>query len=408
MQRLTVAIIVAAAASAGSGAAAKTFYQDLHDFAGGAADGDTPYAELVADGQGRLYGTTYLGGAFGGGTVFRITLPTGKTGPASFELLHSFQSPEGVTPEGGVLIGADGGIYGTTLQGGAHSGGTVFRLDPATLALTDLHDFNAGATPPDGNNPVAGLIAGPGGLLYGTARANGPLGGGTVFAISPRGDTVSYATIHSFGASGDGNAPYGRLVRSGNNLFGITHFGGSFNGFGTAYELTLAKGGAWTESGLYQFGTSTADAVFPANGLAMAKSGTLYGCAPGGSFGQGAAFSITPGTGGAPMQEAVIYNFGGNAGDPYPNPSCGLTIDKTGRLVGTSSGGGSNLSGTVFTLQPGGGAGALGVRYSFGIRANGDAVGPDASLIGVKGGYYVGTTPVGGAHDKGAVFRVKF
>jgi uncharacterized repeat protein (TIGR03803 family) len=397
-----------AMALAGSPMAAQagTYYQDLYDFAGAGGDGGTPYADLVADSLGRLYGTTYSGGNFQGGTVFRLTLPATKTGAATLEILHSFQGPEGANPFAGLLIGADGAIYGTAQQGGAHSRGTVFRLDPATLAVTDLHDFNPGAKPPDGSDPVAALVAGPNGLLYGTTGSDGANRFGVAFAISPQGDAVSYTVIHAFGA-GDGNNPYGRLVSSGNNLFGITNAGGKF-GAGTAFELSLAKSGKWKETGLYPFGANSQDVLGPSAALVLGKAGILYGCAQDGSFGRGGVFAITPGKGGAPMAEQVIYDFGANANDPYDNSACALSADKTGRLVGITSGGGNNLSGSVFTLTPGGGGWTLAVPYSFGIRANGAATGPQAPVIGVKGGYYVGTTPVGGAHDQGAAYRVTF
>lgn len=406
MKRILSAAAAIAVFSAPAALSAKTFYQDLHDFAGG-ADGDTATSDLMADRQGRLYGTTYYGGTFGDGTLFRVTLPTSKTGPAKIEILHSFQPAEGVTPIGGVVIGTDGGLYGATNTGGAHNAGTIYRVDPANFTATVLHDFNPGATPADGSAPHGGLAAGPGGLLYGTTAAGGPLGYGTVFAISPKGDTVAYSVIHAFGAGDDGDNPYGRLAVSGNNLFGTSVFGGP-NSFGVAFQLTLTKKGAWAETGLYEFGSQTNDAIFPPDGLALAKSGLLYGCAQGGSLGHGAAYQITPAKGGAKLQETVIYSFGGNSGDPADGGACSIAADKTGRLVGVSSGGGTNNTGTVFTLTPSGGTWTLAVPYSFGIQSNGDAVLPNARVIGVKQGYYVGTAPSGGADNKGVVYRVKF
>ncbi len=384
-----------------------TLYQDLHDFAGGPGDGDTSYSDLVADSEGRLYGITYFGGSDGAGTLFRVTLPTTKTGHAGIEILHSFQPGDGVTPVGGVLIGADGGLYGATNAGGAHNGGTVYRVDPVSLALTVLHNFNSGATPRDGSAPLAGLTAGPAGLLYGTTSEDGPRGGGTVFAISPQGDAVSYAVIYAFGAANDANHPVGgRLVSTGQRLFGTTIFGGRFD-LGTVFELTRATSGKWHESGLYQFGTNVNDVTGPGNGVVRAKSGVLFGCAPGGNLGHGAVFAITPGTGGLPLSEALIYNFGADASDPVAAGSCAMTIDRSGRLIGTSNGGGANSSGTIFELTPAGAAWSLDLLYSFGIRTNGDAVEPGGAVIEMPNGYYVGTTPVGGANDKGAVYRMK-
>jgi uncharacterized repeat protein (TIGR03803 family) len=380
-----------------------TIFNDVHSFKGGLTDGDTPYSDLVADSEGRLYGTTFYGGTLGSGTLFRITLT--KT-PATVEILHSFAFSEGEGPIGGVLIGADGGLYGTTSAGGAHNDGTVYRVDPKTFKLTVLHHFNASATPADGGTPHMGLVAGPNGLLYGTTAANGPLGGGTVFAISPKGDTVHYAIIHAFGAALDGNDPYGgRLVSSGLNLFGSTLLGGQWD-FGTVFELSLAKNGTWQESGHYSFGSRTNDVMSPPSGVILGKSGLLYSCAIGGNFGHGAVFSITPTKGGAPMTETMLYEFEPVDG-PIPGGSCPLTFEPSGRLIGTTNFGGTHSSGTVFTLTPSGGAWTLAVPYDFSPQANDGAVEPESALIGVAGGYYVGTTPIGGVDGKGTVYRIK-
>jgi uncharacterized repeat protein (TIGR03803 family) len=404
------ALAMAFCCAAGA-AATKTVYQDLHDFAGGGNDGDTAYSALVADSQGRLYGVTYRGGSFDGGTLYRVTLPAKKSDPATIEILHSFSGSEGANPFGDVLIGADGAAYGTAVTGGAHNVGTVWRVDPTTLVTTDLHDFDPGASPPDGGSPQSGLAAGPGGLLYGTTAENGPLGRGTVFAISPQGDAVSYATIYDFGAPDDGSRPVGGpLVVTGKTLFGTTIFGGGHNGFdafGVAFQLSLAKAGKWKETGLYAFGSQSNDAIGPGNGLALAKSGAIYGCAADGADNRGAVYSITPGKGGGPLTETVIYSFSDDFGDPYVNGDCGVTVDGDGRIVGTTSGGGVNLSGAVFTLTSKAGVWILNVPYSFGVRADGAATGPVSGVVGAGKGSYVGATPVGGAHDKGAVYSVK-
>ena len=396
---VSLALVVPVAA-----ADAKTIYQDLHDFAGGPGDGDTPISELIVDSQGRVYGTTFFGGSNGNGTVFRITLPKTKTRAATTEILHSFLPGEGVGPEGGVLIGADGALYGTTNTGGAHNDGTVYRLDPQTFALTTLHDFSGGS---DGSAPVAGLTAGPGGLLYGTTGLGGPEGGGIAFAISPKGDGVSYKVIHGFGGTGDGNEPYiGRLVSKGNKLFGVTINGGSSHGFGAAFELVQPAGKSiWKETVLYEFGSKQNDVITPESGLVMDKAGALYGCANGGQNGRGAVYSLTP-AGGSAWTETLIASFGLNAGDPDDAGECSVAFDKAGRLVGTTNGGGTNGQGAVFTLTQSGGTWTLATVLSFGTGGV-SATNPFTGVIPVAQGYYAGSAPTGGANAKGAVYRVK-
>ena len=136
----------------------------LHSFTG--PDGVRPLAALVQGSDGNFYGATTFGGASGLGTVFKIT-PTG-----TFTSLHSFAGPDGKSPQFGRWIQAsDGNFYGTTIQGGAHNVGTVFKITP-TGTLTTLHSF-AGS---DGSYPSAGLIRGSDGNFYGTAALGGASG----------------------------------------------------------------------------------------------------------------------------------------------------------------------------------------------------------------------------------------
>jgi uncharacterized repeat protein (TIGR03803 family) len=195
----------------------------LYSF-GSLGDGANPYAGLVQGSDGNFYGTTYLGGASNGGTVFRIT-------PAGVEtVLYSFGSAgDGTNPFAGLIQSSDGNFYGTTLKGGAHNVGTVFRITPAGVE-TVLHSFLA--APGDGINLFAGLIEGSDGNFYGTTYGGGAMGGGTVFRITPAGmETVLY----SFAALGP--PPDGGLIEGNDgNFYGTTYLGGASNG-GTVFKL---------------------------------------------------------------------------------------------------------------------------------------------------------------------------
>jgi len=153
----------------------------LHSFAG-TPDGVNPLAGLLRDGAGNLYGTTYYGGTNGGfGTVFKLNAKGKLT------LLHSFAGmPDGQNPYARLIRDSTGNLYGTTFYGGTSGYGTVFKLD-TTGKLTILHSFNPS---PDGSHPIAGLILDKAGNLYGTTSDGGDLncgfsGCGTVFKISP-------------------------------------------------------------------------------------------------------------------------------------------------------------------------------------------------------------------------------
>jgi uncharacterized repeat protein (TIGR03803 family) len=143
----------------------------LHSFGSG-TDGGHPYGAPTAV-NGILYGTTGYGGAYGHGTAFSVDPNTGVE-----TVLHSFNGGDGQFPWGS-LIEVNGFLYGTTRDAGAYGGGTVFSIDPNTGAETVIYSFGAGT---DGRGPEAGLIA-VNGNFYGTTAEGGAHGGGTVFVL---------------------------------------------------------------------------------------------------------------------------------------------------------------------------------------------------------------------------------
>lgn len=202
----------------------------LHSFAG-TPDGEDPRSVLVRDGAGNLYGTTQYGGTNGGfGTLFKLDTKGKLT------LLHSFAgTPDGENPYAGVLRDKAGNLYGTTQYGGTGGGfGTVFKLDTAGK-LTLLHSF---AGTPDGVNPLAGLLLDAAGNLYGTTDYGGTNGGyGTVFKVSAKGKLT---LLHSFAGMPDGQNPYARLIRdAAGNFYGTTFYGGTL-GYGTVFKIDPA------------------------------------------------------------------------------------------------------------------------------------------------------------------------
>jgi uncharacterized repeat protein (TIGR03803 family) len=175
-------------------------YTVLHKFSG-YADGRTPYSSLVLDAAGNLYGTTA-----GGGLCFNCT-PSGvvfKLDPTGREtVLHTFTGgTDGAYPYAGVVLDAAGNLYGTTINGGRCCGygyGVVFKLDPAGHE-TVLYTFTGGT---DGSNPYGGVIFDAAGNLYGTTQSGGADFAGTVFKLDPAGhETV----LHSFNGT-DGAYP---------------------------------------------------------------------------------------------------------------------------------------------------------------------------------------------------------
>jgi uncharacterized repeat protein (TIGR03803 family) len=197
----------------------------LHRFTGD-PDGANPWAGVVMDAKGNLYGTTVHGGRFNAGTVFEISKGGDET------VLYSFTGgADGGHPYAGVVMDAKGNLYGTTFDGGASNSGTVFKVSKASKE-TVLHNFIGGA---DGANPYAGLVMDVDGNLYGTTTAGGASNRfGTIFKVSK---SAKETVLYSFTGGSDGANPYASLVVDAKgNFYGTTYDGGDW-GVGTVFEL---------------------------------------------------------------------------------------------------------------------------------------------------------------------------
>jgi len=185
----------------------------------GSSDGGYPYAGLIRDAKGNLYGTTLLD------TVFRID-PAGK-----FTVVYAFTGPpDGAIPEAGLIRDSAGSLYGTTWAGGSADYGTVFKIS-AQGQETVLYSFTGGA---DGGKPRhSSLVRDSGGNLYGTTWIGGSSDFGVVFKL----DTTGAETVlHSFSGS-DGKIPDGTLVLDkAGNLYGTTYEGGAYGG-GVVFKI---------------------------------------------------------------------------------------------------------------------------------------------------------------------------
>jgi len=298
-------------------------YTNLHSFTSGSIyfTESSPNAVLLVGNT--LYGTTYAGN-----TVFAI-----NTNGTGFTNLTSFSGVNGAYPEGSLLLSGNT-LYGTTSQDGSGYYGTVYAVNTnGTGGISAVYSFTGGL---DGNGPVAGLILS-GNTLYGTAYNGGSENGGTVFGVNT--DGTDFTNLHSFASfPNDGYWPQGRLVLSGNTLYGTAQYGGTSD-YGTVFAVNT-DGTGFTN--LYNF-TGGNDGGYPKAELILSGS-TLYGTAQyGGSSEDGTVFAIsTNGTG-----FTILHTFGGTDG-----ASPGSSMILSGNILyGTTGGGGSVGDGTVFSLS---------------------------------------------------------
>ena len=393
----------------------------LYSFGLQSVDGATPWDSLIMDKEGNLYGTTEQGGEYGFGTVFELSPPAEKRGVWVETVLYSFgsQSEDGVNPYDSLVMAKDGSLYGTTYAGGANNVGTVFQLSRKKGVWTETVLYGFGSAPNDGSLPYARLVIDKNGNLYGTTYTGGANNLGTVFELSPpvvEGGAWAETVLHAFGgAPNDASLPYaGLVVDKKGNLYGTTNEGGAYS-FGSVFKLSLPaeKGGAWTETVLYSFGSQSGDGVNPFGSLIMDKKGNLYGTTTGGgAYFYGEVFKLSCAEESGAWAETVLYSLGSYSVDgAYPFD--GLTMDKEGNLYGTTTGGGKYSFGTVFEMSPpakNGDAWTETVLYSFGRQSkNGEE--PWDSLIMDKEGNLYGTTTEGGAttncdYGCGTVFKL--
>lgn len=244
----------------------------------GISNGANPNAGLIADSNGNMYGTTYLGGSYNDGTVFQISMPSHAITP-----IVTFSGPNGQWSHAGLVADSSGNLYGTTSGGGSNGAGTVFEILAGTNQMITLYSFDHGA---HGWNPQSELIIDAAGNLYGTnINGGGSEQVGTVFKISA--DTHALTTLATFDRT-NGAYPYGRLVLDGQgNLFGTTYQGGTSNA-GTVFEIAAGTNVVTT---IHSF--SGTDGRYPRVGLVADAQGNLYGTTElGGKFEQGTVFEL--------------------------------------------------------------------------------------------------------------------
>jgi uncharacterized repeat protein (TIGR03803 family) len=312
-----------------------------------------------------IYGTMSAGGSprCACGVVFKMS--TDGSGYQEFRVFGpNFPAKQvnGATPTGGLLIDGDT-MYGTTSAGGDFGSGVLYRLSTSGSGFQVLHHF-AAYQGQQTNGPQGELLLGQDGFIYGTQFGGGKYDQGTVFRISKTGS--GFEVLYNFlgtiqpGNSTDGANPEGRLAQGADgSIYGTTTFGGTPSGYGTAWSLKLTDG-KWVYKQLRRFaaGSHFNDANLPHAGLVIDADGVLYGAAAGGGVYQsGAVYELTPpATVGGERGYKTLYSFKGlnaNGNDPY-----GPLLLQGHLLYGANVSGGdlapacNNGCGTVFRINP--------------------------------------------------------
>ncbi|MGA3039550.1 MAG: choice-of-anchor tandem repeat GloVer-containing protein [Bryobacteraceae bacterium] len=353
----------------------------------------------------------------------------------TFTLLSTAQTPvtlytftgaaDGSGPNA-VAIGAGGVLYGTTGGAGTEGNGTAFSLTPPVSSggawTGSFYSFPGGRAGTPASGPLA--VANGGSVLFGAGAYIDSANEGTVYELmpptSPDG-TWAERTLYEFtGAAGDGHNPNSVIVAGGPGggpvLYGTTLLGGSGPeaGFGTVFSLTppLIPGGHWTETVLYSFQGAPNDGEKPTANVLVGSGGALYGTTGyGGTNNSGTVFSLTPPSSpGDAWTETVLYNFPSAFYGCAPGQMVQLGARGTLYGVASTCGHGRNNHGMVFSLSPPvapGGEWTPQVLHTF---TGGPSDGENPNSLAAYNGLLYGTTAVPGpgnvATSEGTIFSL--
>ncbi|OLY93311.1 Por secretion system C-terminal sorting domain-containing protein [Cnuella takakiae] len=342
------------------------------------ANGSSPVGGLVMHSNGKLYGVTQAGGNEDLGVLFSFDPNTG-----TYARLQDFSLATGAYPATSLVLAKDGSLYGATAMGGTedtHAGG-IFRYVAATNRLSHLFYFRWDNKL--GSDPAGGLTVGTDGQLYGATQRGGASNEGVLFRFNTASKT--YNSLYSF-ATETGGKPTGNLLFHEGRLYGLTQAGNTYDNGGLfAFDIASSS-----YANLYAL--KAQDGIYPKGGLTLAGT-TLYGVAPYGGADYGTLFSYN-------LPTAVFHTVKTFEEAPNGiNPVADLTRYTDGLLYGATTGGGSGGRGVIFSFNP------VTKKYQSRYRmdatlgqymASGFTVGADGKLYGMLS--------TGGANSAGQIF----
>lgn len=290
----------------------------------GSGEGSAPYESLIKGKDSAYYGTTFSGGKYGYGTIFKICGGTTT-------VLHSFnRNADGGRPKGSLVLASDGNYYGVTPEGGSKGYGTIFKITPGGI-FSVIYNIASG----DGSNIQGTLIQAKDGYLYGMSNSGGAKSGGTIFKVSLSG---SFSTVYSFEYAKEGSGTEGNLIQaSDGNFYGMTA--------NNAHVFKMTPNGQLTLLHTFVVGT---EGNYPLGSLIEGKDKNFYGTTSnGGVNGGGTIFKMTPAG-----KLTVLKQL--NPTTDGRSPKGSLIQAPDGNFYGTTSSGGKNNAGTIFKITSGG------------------------------------------------------
>lgn len=297
-----------------------------------------------------------------GTVLLLITLALTSLSSAQIEsTLYTFKETTSFWPQGSLLEDSAGNLYGTTRAGGTYGVGTIFKMAPPAVSggawtLTTLYNFV-----PYGNGgyvPISDLITDSTGAFYGTTYSGGDpvCNCGVVYRLVPPsklGGSWTQQALYAFTGNSDGRLPVPfALIMNSQGVIYGTTLRGGTWDSGVIYQLTPATGATYAESVLYSFG-DLADASAPNGPLLMDSAGALYGVTSlGGAFDSGTVFKFVPAGNGQLATESILFSFKAGTKSGI-TPSGNLLFDSSGNLYGvTNAGGSASSDGVVYKLAP--------------------------------------------------------
>jgi len=280
--------------------------------------GSSPFLERLTQGRdGKLYGTTYTGGASDLGTVFRVDPASGHE-----IVIHSFDGTNGSNPAGGLTLASNGDYFGTTQYGGSAGDGVLYEITSGGTYIV-LHQFLGGS---DGSYPYGPPIEASDGSLYGT-NSGGNTEAPTIYKVTRAG---AYSAVYTYDKATTGWLVYGLIQGSDGLLYTMSNQGGSGN-CGTIVKLALSGQVKAT------FPFNCANGGNPVLPLIQANDGNYYGTTfGGGAHNSGVIFKLTPS-----FTEKVLYEFGSGQAT---EPEAGLVQGTDGNFYGVTTTGADDNS----------------------------------------------------------------